>query len=586
MIDIDHIDVELVRRILNDSPFGIFVIEDEKIKYVNNEVEDIFGIQADKIKGEWIKFLKEKINLESEEESDFEKIIENVKNKLESKLDVKISIFKEEKKEYFKMDIVPILDEEDENLRIVFYLDEIKEEKIRDVWSKIPDVIGHPILILDKDHKIIDVNKAGKELLEISLDDIKGKFCYELMHESEEPPEKCPFMKMIETSKMETEEMEVEALGRYFLVSCTPVLDDEGDIDFVVHICTDITEEKMAKKELKASESKYRQLFETTKNGIALTDLEANITDCNEAFLNILGYDNLDEIKGKSYKEFTPDDYHEIEDKIIKNETLIKGYSREYEKEYVNKNGEKVYVKIRGWLRKDSDGKPIGMWVLVRDITETKKAEERGEFLHSLLRHDLKNKINVIKGYHVLLEDMVDEEGQEILDKLEKVIHSSQRLIEMVRKLAKLEKVESLEEVYLNTYLVDAVYSNRDLAEEKGFTIDMEVDTFKVKGGPLLVELFSNIISNAIEHSGGNKLKIKSIEDDDTVKVRIEDNGRGIEDEYKEKILEKGYIGPDSSGTGLGLYLCKKIVDTYRGKMEIKDSDVGGACFDLTFVKV
>ena len=272
--------------------------------------------------------------------------------------------------------------------------------------------------------------------------------------------------------------------------------------------------------------------------------------------------------------------------RIIKKETKIKGASREYEKEYETKDGQMVDVKIRGWLRKDIDKKPIGMWVLVRDITEAKKAEEREEFLHSLLRHDLKNKINVIKGYHVLLEEMVSEDGQEILDKLNKVVNSSRRLIEMVRKLAKLEKVESLDEVYLDTYLVDAVYSNRDQAEEKGFTIDIGVDTYKVKGGPLLEELFSNIIHNSIQHSGGDTIKIRSFEDEDAVTVKIEDDGRGIQNEDKTKILEKGYVGAESDGTGFGLYLCKKIVETYKGEMDIKDSEMGGACFELTFRKV
>lgn len=180
----------------------------------------------------------------------------------------------------------------------------------------------------------------------------------------------------------------------------------------------------------------------------------------------------------------------------------------------------------------------------------------------------------------------MDEDGQEILDKLDKVVNSSKRLIKMVRKLAKLEKVESLDEVYLNTYLVEAVYSNRDQAEEKGFTIDMEVDTYKVKGGPLIEELFSNIISNAISHSGGDEIKIRSFEDEDTVTVKIENNGKGIRNEYKSKILEKGYVGTESDGTGHGLYLCNKIVETYKGKMDIKDSDMGGACFEISFRKV
>jgi len=545
----------------------------------------MFGIEKDRLIEYGMDFLEEKITLKSEEKNDLEEIIRYVRKSSKQILDEKIYLLKDGKKIFTNMDIVPILNEGKGSRKLIFYFKNVLEKQRNDVWSEIHKFIEHPILILDKNQKIIDVNKAVEKILDMSLDDIKDKYCYELLHENKNPPNNCPFLKMLKSNNMETQEMEIESLGRYFLVSCTPVLDKEGEIDSVIHFCTDITEEKKVKKELKASESKYRQLFETSKDGIAVTDLEGKIVDCNDAFLEIICYDSFDEVQGMSYKKFTPEEYHDMEEKIIKSETLIKGSSKEYEKEYLTKEGNRVDVEIRGWIRKDSDGKPIGMWVLVRDITERKRTEEREEFLHSLLRHDLKNKINVIQGYNVLLEDMVDEEGQEILDKLEKVISSSKRLIEMVRKLAKLEKVESLDEVNLDTYLVDAVYSNRDSAEEKGFTIDMEVDSYRVKGGPLLEELFSNIISNAIKHSRGDNIKISTIEEEDKVTVRIEDNGKGIDKDERDDILKKGYTGIGSDGTGLGLYLCKKILETYESSMNIKNSEMGGACFELIFNK-
>ncbi len=591
MIDIDQIDVELVKRISDESPYGILVIDrDEQVIYSNKKFLDIFQTDENKIKSEGLNLLDKCTTQENETKSGIKDMIKELKNNLKTDFQRQVTVLKDGKKNKFIMETRYILDDEKNLQNILLYFHEISKDQYKKdnekIWWQINDLVDNPILILDKGQKIIDINRSAEQILGKSVDEIEGKHCYELMHESGKPPKNCPFLKMKKSNKTEIEEMEVEALGKFFLVSCTPVYDEQEILDKVIHICTDITEEKIVKKELKASESKYRQLFETSKDGIVITDLDGNVVDCNQAFLNILGYDSLEEIRGKSYKEFTPEEYHEMEDEIIRKETKIKGGSREYEKEYETRDGQIVDVKIRGWLRKDRDGRPIGMWVLVRDITEAKETKEREEFLHSLLRHDLKNKINVIEGYHVLLEEIVGEDGQEILDKLEKVINSSKRLIEMVRKLAKLEKVDSLDEVYLNTYLVEAVYSNRDHAEEKGFTIDMEVDTYKVKGGPLIEELFSNIISNAIEHSGGDKIMIKILEDEDKVTVKIEDNGKGIDDEDKTRTLEKGYVGSESGGTGLGLYLCKKIVDTYKGQMEIKDSEMGGVCFETTFRKV
>ncbi|MFW6195767.1 MAG: PAS domain-containing protein, partial [Thermoplasmatota archaeon] len=244
LIEINNLSFESVQNVLKCNPYGILILEDERILYINKKVEDMFGVGKDEIIEKGFDFLEKIIGIESEEVSDLKEIIDDVKNNSKSKSNLRISILENDKKKYFDLDIVHILDEEDNRLKIVLYFGSEINKKSDDIWSMIHEVIGHPILILDKDQKILDINNSAKELLGKSIDEIKDIHCCELFHKSDEPPEDCPFLKIIESKKMETEEMEVEVLGKYFLVSCTPILDDQGEIDSVIHICTDITEEK------------------------------------------------------------------------------------------------------------------------------------------------------------------------------------------------------------------------------------------------------------------------------------------------------------------------------------------------------
>jgi len=137
----------------------------------------------------------------------------------------------------------------------------------------------------------------------------------------------------------------------------------------------EISERKQAEEALKEHEARYRELFETSRDGIAITDLQGRYVDCNSTYLDLLGYETVEELRSRSYEELTSPEYHEFEAKMIKEQTFVRGYCDEYEKEYIRKTGERIPISLRAWLRRDVNGNPFGMWVIVRDITERKRVE-------------------------------------------------------------------------------------------------------------------------------------------------------------------------------------------------------------------
>ncbi|MCX7922217.1 MAG: GAF domain-containing protein, partial [Clostridia bacterium] len=143
-------------------------------------------------------------------------------------------------------------------------------------WESIFQAIGNPSIILDIEHNIISANRATIKSAGVSSEkDLIGKKCYEIFHNTTEPPEGCPLQKLLVSGSFEQSEMEIEAFGGVFHVSCTPVFNDSNDkkgIKKVIHIATDITELKLSEKKLKEQQQLLIAINRGQQNFIASED--------------------------------------------------------------------------------------------------------------------------------------------------------------------------------------------------------------------------------------------------------------------------------------------------------------------------
>lgn len=176
-------------------------------------------------------------------------------------------------------------------------------------------------------------------------------------------------------------------------------------------------EKKNQELELHKSEERYRQLHETMTDCFVQTTMTGEIVDVNRSYLEMLGYDEK-EIKKLKYHDITPTRWHKFEQKIVETQILPRGYSDIYEKEYIKKDGVIFPVELRTYLLRDDSGNPIGMWAIVRDITERKHAEEK-----------IKNQLNELKKWQ---KTMV---GREM-----RYIELKQEVNELLKKLGSPEK--------------------------------------------------------------------------------------------------------------------------------------------------
>jgi PAS domain S-box-containing protein len=137
---------------------------------------------------------------------------------------------------------------------------EIELQKAKQDWENIFQSIGQPSFILDPERRIIAANRATVTMTGIPAEQLIGKKCYEIFHKKNSHPEECLLEKVLSSGCFETKEMEIELFGGIYLVSCTPVFNDQGILEKVIHIATDITDRKKAEKKIYEYQKQLKQM--------------------------------------------------------------------------------------------------------------------------------------------------------------------------------------------------------------------------------------------------------------------------------------------------------------------------------------
>ncbi len=159
----------------------------------------------------------------------------------------------------------------------------------------------------------------------------------------------------------------------------------KGDrFDYFIGIGVDITERRAAELERKASEERYRELYQGMMDGFVLVGMDGSIRECNMAFQSMLGYD-CEELRRLTYIDITPERWHDAERRLLAEQLMTRGFTDVYEKEYVRRDGTMVPIELRTALVRDPEGAPVAMWAIVRDVSERKQAERERERAWALL---------------------------------------------------------------------------------------------------------------------------------------------------------------------------------------------------------
>jgi len=438
------------------------------------------------------------------------------------------------------------------------------------------EIATEGICIVDRKKKIEYANDYFCKILDVTKNKILGKDFFEIVDEEykNECEKRCDRV-LQKGEKIKGLEVKLNSGNKKISteINASPIKWNNEIIGCFITI-RDIEERKRMEEELRKQKTYFQALFESSPEAIVSLDEKHHVKEINKAFQKLFGY-TIEELRGKNIDDFVLPLEEEKKGREI-TKRVMNGDVVKAEGVRKRKDGSLIHVSILG-APIFIDGKQVGIFGIYRDITDRKQAEEEREFYNSLLRHDIANKLTIIQGnLEILSETPLNKEQKEIIKDMFKALEASNQLIDTIRKLHASRKKERIS-IELHEIISRIVENYRQHAKSKGIEIEYKPIRGKVMANYLIENIFSNIIQNAIMHSNCNKIRIWGEYDEEKkmYKISIEDNGKGIPNDIKKKIFNPGVKGKDSKGSGLGLYLVKKLVESYGGIIELKETPRG-----------
>jgi len=382
-----------------------------------------------------------------------------------------------------------------------------------------------------------------------------------------------------------------------------------------------ITEVNTQRNALKVSESRFRNIVETSTDWIWETDTEGTYIYASPSIENILGY-TADEMVGKTAFDFMVPEEAERVKKLFNVSIKNKQAIHELENRNLHKNGNKIVLLTTAVPILSREGELTGYRGIDRDITAWKATEKmrqardaaelankaKSEFLANM-SHELRTPMHGILSYaNFGIKRLNKVPSEKILEYFQEIADSGDRLMLLLNDLLDLAKMESgkmsytMREQDLEEIVSLIVHEFSAAIEEKGLTLRVHIRDQplpSVFDSERIVQVLRNLLSNAIKFTKqGKEISIDADtetimlggKEQEVVMIAVSDQGIGIPEEELETVFDK-FIQSSSTktgagGTGLGLAICKQIMDDHEGaKIWAEQNPGGGSIFTMRLLK-
>ena len=381
-------------------------------------------------------------------------------------------------------------------------------------------------------------------------------------------------------------------------------LDSSGNIVGILGIGRNITELRDKELQLIKQQKELQSIYDTTKDGLAIVDMETNFIKVNKAFCDITGLSEEELLKTSSIALIGDENKEELVKSNI-NEIILKGSVDNFERVYVAKN-RRINITLSATLMPDRNHILLSM----KDVTKNKLFEEQsklaamGEMIGNIA-HQWRQPLSVIttvssnvkfhKEYDELKNYDVTSDMNIIMqqaDYLSKTIDDFRNFIKNSKEI-NLISIKSVVEKTLS--LLHAAMVNNGINVISNLNDDLEIEANENE----LIQSFINIINNAkdavnenVKNSDDKLIFVETIKEDSNLIVLIKDNGGGIPNTIMNRIFEPYFTTKNKSvGTGIGLSMTYKmlverqntLIDVYNEEYIYNNRNYKGACFKITF---
>lgn len=337
------------------------------------------------------------------------------------------------------------------------------------------------------------------------------------------------------------------------------------------------------------------QSIEEAPLGITIADMQADdepLIYANEGFEEITGYPES-EILGRNCRFLQGPET--AEEPVARMRAAIEANdSVRVELRNYRKDGEQFWSEVTLAPLHSENGAVTHYVGFQQDISTRKEYERQLEqqrddlsVLNEMVRHDIRNDLQVALASMELLEagDGDDEQVTAAIESINQAIG----LTNVARDVADvmLEMDDSHHPVEIRPILQDELENAREAVPEATMTVAGTIPAVRVQANELLGSVFRNLFTNALTHTdtADPTVRVSVTERDDEVTVIVADNGPGVPESARDKLFERGWTDPESRGTGMGLYIVSRLVESYGGTVELaeetadKSVGLGGATF-------
>jgi PAS domain S-box-containing protein len=471
--------------------------------------------------------------------------------------------------------------------------------------------IGLGIVVTDRSGKILLFNSAATNILGEGVDQTRPEDWPKrygiFLNDGRTlcPEEQSPLARAIRGEKADGVELLIanpdDARREIWcIINLSPLKDASGEIEGGIVVIQDITERKEAQRVLSESEERSRLIMSGVKDyAIIMLDASGVVVRWNEGAQRIKGY-RAEEIIGQHFSVFYPPDDIESGRPATELKTAVAEGRYEEEGWRVRKDGSRFFANVVLTPLVDDEGKLRGFAKITRDITERKKLMDEAarsnlalQQFASVAAHDLQEPIRTVAGFVDMLVEhqggAVDEESARCVAKIKGGVKRMQTLINDLLTYSRIQtKPQTLMPTNCNEIVETSILTLDASICKSGATVTFDQLPTVVADAGQLSQLFENLLGNALKFAAPDRPPVVHV----SAKMAgaewlfsVEDNGIGIEKEFSERIFllfQRLHSHAAYAGTGIGLAICKRIVERHGGQIWFESEPSKGTTFYFT----
>ncbi|WP_226011670.1 ATP-binding protein [Halomicrobium salinisoli] len=325
--------------------------------------------------------------------------------------------------------------------------------------------------------------------------------------------------------------------------------------------------------------SVYESVFYAIQNPALIIDYEFEIRDTNPAAVEFLNYESRSQLLGTPVTDVLLDEaiLEDVADRVRRDER----WSGECE---LVTSDDRVLYGSGSAVPIDVDGAPPLICGLFTDLTQRRRYTRSLRVLNRVLRHNIRNEVNVMYGHVERIAAQVEDEAavDALRDGLEGLVDRADVAREL--DLLTTEKADGIvSTLRLDRHLDSAVASAEADFPEATFVYE-GFEPVEVVADETVTRVVSEVLKNAVDHNDGDPhVRVSLSVDEETAVVSVADDGPGVPPERRDRIFGREEVDQLHHGNGLGLFFVDQMMDVYGGDVRVEDGPDGGAVFRLSF---